>query len=118
MIGNVPELLVLANAKTKGSMTPFKNCIGLSLATTFINPEIASFDESVFMLCMVLIGGTGNYRGPLTGVAIVLLVPEALRLLDIPPIIAGKIRLMLYGGILILLMHVRPQGVAGEYRIE
>lgn len=84
----------------------------------FISPEIASIDESVLMLCMVLVGGTGTFCGPFVGALVLLFIPEMLRLVNIPPSVAGKIRLLLYGILLILMMHIRPQGIAGEYRMD
>ncbi|MBW1859009.1 MAG: branched-chain amino acid ABC transporter permease [Deltaproteobacteria bacterium] len=84
----------------------------------YIEPGIGSIDESVLMLCMVLVGGVGNFRGPLLGALTLLLIPEVLRLLGIPIAIAGHIRLLLFGLLLVVMMHVRPQGLAGEYRME
>jgi branched-chain amino acid transport system permease protein len=67
------------------------------------------------MLSMVTIGGTGNLRGPYVGAAILLLIPELLRRVNIPAEVAAEGRLAIYGVLLVLLMHVRPQGVAGKY---
>jgi branched-chain amino acid transport system permease protein len=84
----------------------------------FIDPSIASLDDSVLMLCMVIVGGVGNFRGPLVGALILLLVPEALRFVAIPDAVAANLRLMAYGVLIMLFVHVRPQGLAGTYRIE
>jgi branched-chain amino acid transport system permease protein len=84
----------------------------------FIDPSAASLDESILMLCMVVVGGVGNFRGPIVGALVLVLIPEALRFLHIPDSIAANIRLMAYGLLLIVMMHFRPQGLAGEYRIE
>lgn len=84
----------------------------------YIDPTIASLDQSVLYLCMVIVGGMGNFRGPLVGALILLGIPEALRFLSIPDTVAANVRLMLYGVLLVVMMHVRPQGIAGNYRIE
>lgn len=84
----------------------------------YIDPSAASLDESVLYVCMVIVGGVGNFRGPLVGALILLLIPEALRFVAIPDAIAANIRLMLYGVLLVIMMHFRPQGLAGDYRIE
>jgi branched-chain amino acid transport system permease protein len=84
----------------------------------FIDPSIASLDDSVLMLCMVIVGGVGNFRGPLVGAFILLLLPEVLRFVAIPDAVAANLRLMAYGVLVILIVHLRPQGVAGTYRIE
>ncbi len=85
---------------------------------SYIDPSIASLDESILMLCIVLVGGVANLRGPLVGALILLAIPELLRFVQIPDAVAANVRLMLYGLALVLMMHFRPQGIAGEYRVE
>ncbi len=85
---------------------------------SYIDPKTASLDESILMLCMVIVGGVGNFRGPLIGALILLAIPEILRSIDISGVMAGNIRLMAYGLLLVVMMHLRPQGLAGEYRLE
>jgi branched-chain amino acid transport system permease protein len=85
---------------------------------SYIDPSIASLDESILMLCMVIVGGGGNFRGPLVGALVLLSIPELLRFVNIPDVMAANIRLMVYGLLLVLMMHFRPQGLAGEYRLE
>ena len=84
----------------------------------YIDPGLASLDESILILCMVVIGGLGNIRGPLIGALILTAAPEILRLAHVPNGIAANIRLMCFGLLLTLLMHFRPHGVAGEYRFD
>jgi branched-chain amino acid transport system permease protein len=84
----------------------------------FIDPSSASLDESILMLSFVLVGGVGNFRGPIIGAFVLLAIPEVLRFIEIPNAIAANIRLLVYGMFLVVMMHVRPQGIAGEYRIE
>jgi branched-chain amino acid transport system permease protein len=54
----------------------------------------------------------------LTAAAVLLAIPEVLRLFALPGEIAAEARLMVYGVLLVLMMHFRPQGLAGSYRIE
>ena len=49
---------------------------------------------------------------------ILLAIPEALRFADLPDFMAAEIRLMIYGVILVALIHLRPQGLAGNYRMK
>ena len=67
---------------------------------------------------MVIVGGVGNFRGPLVGALVLLALPEALRFAHIPDAVAANLRLMAYGLLLVMMMHFRPQGLAGEYRLE
>lgn len=84
----------------------------------YVDPTLASLDFSILLLSMVIVGGVGNFRGPLIGAAVLLGIPEALRFLEIPSSMAAEIRLMAYGLLLILVVHFRPQGIAGCCRIE
>lgn len=85
---------------------------------TYIDPSTASLDESILMLSFVLVGGVGNFRGPIIGALVLLAIPEVLRFVEISSTAAAHIRLLAYGLLLVSLMHIRPQGIAGEYRVE
>lgn len=83
---------------------------------TYLDPGVASLDEGILMLSMVIIGGAGNFRGPLVGAAVLVALPELLRFLMLPDALAGNLRLGIYGLLLVLMVHLRPQGLAGVYR--
>jgi len=84
----------------------------------YLDPSSASLDESILMLSMVIVGGVGNFRGPIVGAALLVGLPELLRFLALPDAQAANLRLLIYGLLLVLLMHFRPQGVAGRYRAQ
>ena len=84
----------------------------------YIDPSIASMDYSILMLCMVIVGGAANFGGPLVGAAVLLAIPEFLRFVKIPDAMAANVRMMAFGLLLVLLMHLRPQGLAGRYRMD
>ena len=85
---------------------------------TYIDPKSFSLDESIFILAIIMVGGSGNIRGPIVGTVFMILLPEALRFLGIPDTIAPNIRQMIYGALLVFMMFFRAQGIAGEYRLE
>ena len=85
---------------------------------SYIDPTSFSLNESILMLSMVIVGGTGNVRGPLIGAAVLILLPEALRFLHLPDAVAANVRLLAYGLLLVVMMHLRPQGLAGTYRYQ
>lgn len=85
---------------------------------SYVDPSSASLDQSILMVCMVIVGGAGNLRGPLVGAFVLLAIPEGLRFVHIPGAVAANVRLMSYGLLLVMMMHFRPQGIAGEYRFE
>lgn len=84
----------------------------------YLDPSAASLDESILMLSMVIVGGVGNFRGPVIGALILIALPELLRFLSLPDAQAANIRLAIYGLLLVLMMHFRPQGIGGEYRLN
>ncbi|MSP52395.1 MAG: branched-chain amino acid ABC transporter permease [Alphaproteobacteria bacterium] len=84
----------------------------------FIDPQSAELNESILLLSMVIVGGVGNsVRGPFVGAFILLAIPEILRWIELPNAVAAEVRLITYGVVLVLLMHMRPQGIAGVYRV-
>ena len=85
---------------------------------TYIDPTSFTIYESIFILSMIIIGGTGNIKGSVVGVILVILIPEMLRFLGLPHSIAANARQMIYGLLLVILMYFRPQGIAGEYKFE
>jgi len=85
---------------------------------TYIDPTSFSFDEAIFLLSIIIIGGVGNIKGPIVGVVLLLVIPEILRFIGIPDTVAPNIRQIIYGLLLILFMYFRPQGIAGNYKFE
>jgi branched-chain amino acid transport system permease protein len=85
---------------------------------SYLDPSSASLDESILMLSMVVVGGVGNFRGPVVGATFLVALPELLRFLELPDAQAANVRLGLYGLMLVLMMHFRPQGISGEYRLN
>ena len=85
---------------------------------SYIDPTSFTLDESILMLSMVIVGGIGNFRGPIVGALTLIAIPEILRFLHIPDAIAANARLLAYGLLLVIMAHVRPQGLVGEYRFK
>jgi branched-chain amino acid transport system permease protein len=80
----------------------------------YVGPQSFTIEETIYILAMVIIGGTGNLWGSVVGAAVLVLLPEALKFLQLPPEIADKSRLLIYGLLLILILRFRPQGILGE----
>lgn len=85
---------------------------------SYIDPTSFNLDEAIFILSAVIIGGVGNIRGPIVGAIFVILIPEILRFVGLPDSIAANLRQIIYGLLIIILMRIRPQGLAGEYVIK
>jgi branched-chain amino acid transport system permease protein len=98
----------------------------------FISPDICTFQQSIMVLAMVILGGLGNSYGALLGAALLYLVPEYLKLLPstiqdssflsaiVPPFLSGAFqhlsdyRWLLFGAVMVIMMLYRPQGLIGS----
>lgn len=87
-----------------------------AFSLTAIDPFAFNLDESIFIITIVIVGGTGNLNGSILAAVLLLLLPEALKYLAIPEAIAPQLRQILYGLILVLFTRFRRQGLIGEYR--
>ncbi len=85
---------------------------------TYIDPTSFDLNESIFIVSLLLLGGSGNIRGPFVGVLVMLLLPEILRFMGLPDAIAANVREIIYGLILVLLMYWRPKGLAGDFALK
>ena len=86
----------------------------------FVSPESFSLMESVMVLCMVVLGGMGNIAGVILGSVLLALLPEVLRhgVVPLQQALFGKmiidpesLRMLLFGGALVVMMLYRPAGL-------
>lgn len=82
----------------------------------FVGADGFTIDETIYILAMVILGGTGNLRGSVLGAAILVIMPELLKFVNIPGDVADKLRLVMYGLVLILILRFRPEGILPEPR--
>jgi branched-chain amino acid transport system permease protein len=85
---------------------------------TYIDPTSFTLQESIFIAAILLVGGSGNLKGPMCGVLLMILLPEALRFVGMPDAVAANMREIIYGTLLIVLMYLKPKGLAGDYAIK
>ncbi len=85
---------------------------------SYIDPTSFNLDEAIFILAAVIIGGTGNIKGPVWGAVFVIVLPELLRFVGLPDSVAANLRQIIYGLTIVVLMRFRPQGLAGDYAIK
>ena len=82
---------------------------------SFIDPTSFTVMESIFIISIVIIGGSGSLWGPVLGAVVLVALPEVLRFLGLPSSIAANVRQILYGSLLVIFMMWRPQGFLGKY---
>jgi len=85
---------------------------------SFVEPRSFTVMESIFIISVVIIGGAGSLWGPVIGAVVLVTLPELLRFLGLPNAIAANIRQILYGGLLVVFMMWRPQGLVGKFRFQ
>jgi branched-chain amino acid transport system permease protein len=81
---------------------------------TFVSAESFTVELTIYLLAMVIIGGTGNLFGSLVGAVVLAVLPELLKFVEMPPDVADKTRQILYGLLLIVMLRLRPQGLLPE----
>ncbi len=81
----------------------------------FVSAVSFTIETTIYILAMVILGGTGNLLGSVLGAAILVVLPELLKFVDLPPDIADKLRQVMYGVILIVMLRLRPEGLLPEH---
>jgi len=72
----------------------------------YISPDTFSFDQSVVLLAMAVLGGNGSAIGAIVGATLLTLVPEVLRFLK-------DSYMMVYAAGIVAVMIFMPGGIAG-----
>ncbi len=80
----------------------------------FIDPTSFDLHASILILTMLVVGGARTLAGSLVGAFLLLALPQALNLIDVPSTLVGPLRQFIYGVLLIVFMLYRPQGIAGR----
>ena len=72
----------------------------------FINPDTYVYNDSLTAFAMVILGGSGSIVGPIIGAVLLTTLPEILRAIS-------EFRMIIYGGMMVLMMIFRPEGFWG-----
>ena len=110
---NVNLMKVYAFAVSAG-IAAFAGAL-FATSATYIDPTSFALDESIFIIMIIFIGGSGNLKGVFWGALFVELLPEILRFLQMPDAVAANLRQIIFGLVIIVLMRLKPTGLAGDY---
>jgi branched-chain amino acid transport system permease protein len=85
----------------------------------FVSPESFTLNESIAVLCMVVLGGMGHIPGVVLGAILLTALPEALRytsdlqqwLFQKVYIDPANLRMLLFGVVMVVTMLFRPEGL-------
>jgi branched-chain amino acid transport system permease protein len=84
----------------------------------YIDPSGFTLDESIYILCIVIIGGMGSLSGSIVGALLLILIPEILRVINLPNELAANLRAIIFGILLVTFVFIRPKGIIGKYRLR
>lgn len=83
----------------------------------FLSPEQFGIIQSALILTMVVVGGMGTTWGPVVGALLLTALPQAITFLNLPPSVMAPLQGMLYTGLVLLFLFVRPAGLVAK-RLE
>lgn len=78
-----------------------------ALLVKFIDPGSFGMSETILLLMMLIIGGSGNYFGPVLGAALLAFMPEIVREFK-------EYRALVYGIALVAVVIFLPEGLGGR----
>ena len=63
------------------------------------------------LLTMVVVGGMGSHLGPVVGAVLLLLLPQAISFLNLPPSVMAPLQGVIFTTLVIIFLFWRPQGL-------
>ena len=80
----------------------------------YISPDQFEVLQSAQILTMVVLGGMATAYGPVLGAVLLLAIPQAITFLDLPQNIMAPLQGILFTGLVLLFLFLRPSGLLGE----
>ena len=77
----------------------------------YLTPEQFDILASSALLTMVVVGGIRTAWGPVIGAIVLQVLPQAIAFLDLPTSLLGPLQGLLFTGLVLVFMFVRPQGL-------
>ncbi|WP_320127772.1 branched-chain amino acid ABC transporter permease [uncultured Sphaerochaeta sp.] len=79
-----------------------------------VTPGTYTFMVSIIVLCMVVLGGMGNFKAAILGAFIIQMISYLPQLTGLTSVIPPQFKQILFGLILVVMMIWRPQGILGR----
>lgn len=76
---------------------------------SFVDPKSFHFLQSALILCIVVLGGMGSIPGSIIAALFLFLLPEYLR-------VFSDYRMLIFGGVMIVMMVFKPEGLIADRR--
>ena len=80
----------------------------------FLSPEQFGIVQSSLILTMVVVGGMGTTFGPVVGALLLTALPQVITFLNLPPSVMAPLQGMLYTGLVLVFIFVRPAGLVAK----
>ena len=77
----------------------------------FLAPDQFDILQSAALLTIVVVGGMRTVWGPVVGAVVLQALPQAITFLDLPPSVLGPLQGILFTGLVLVFMFVRPAGL-------
>lgn len=77
----------------------------------YISPDQFEILQSAMLLTMVVVGGMGSHLGPVVGAVLLLLLPQAISFLNLPPNVMAPLQGVIFTSLVIVFLFWRPQGL-------
>ncbi len=77
----------------------------------FLAPAQFDILQSAALLTMVVVGGMRSTFGPILGAIVLEVLPQAITFLDLPAGLLGPMQGILFTGLVLVFMFIRPQGL-------
>lgn len=102
-LGLNPTIIKLSAFTMGASFAGFAGCF-FAARQGFISPESFTFIESAIILAIVVLGGMGSQFGVILAAIAMTILPELAREFQ-------EYRMLMFGGVMVLMMLWRPQGL-------
>jgi branched-chain amino acid transport system permease protein len=79
----------------------------------FVAPEQFDIVASATILTMVVVGGVRTVWGPVCGAILLQLLPQLIHFLELPPSVTGPLQGLIFTGLVLTFLFVRPGGLLG-----
>lgn len=86
--------------------------------TLSVTPGSFTFMVSIMVLCMVVLGGMGNFKACILGAFIIQFISYFPELTGLTNVIPAQFKQIIFGLILVVMMIWRPQGILGRDRFD
>jgi branched-chain amino acid transport system permease protein len=80
----------------------------------YVTPEQFEILYSAAMLTMVVVGGIRTIWGPALGAVLLQFLPQAINFLKLPSSVTGPLQGLLFTGLVLAFLFLRPQGILGH----